>query len=99
MKAMNAADYKEFRRLLYDYGKYDFYEIITPTSKGAFEKQRSMLKNLETFVKKHGNPGKLLHEKQKDLETYTVLSRIDEYANVKTTRTVKDGKELIVIGG
>lgn len=81
MKTMDAVAYKEFRKLLYDYGNYDLWEIVSPLSKGAYVKQKAMLKALCDFEKRHGHPGRLLHENEKDLKTYSVLSRIEEYTN------------------
>jgi hypothetical protein len=55
---MSASDYKVFRKLLYDYGKFSPL-MVHQAGEGdgpVYEKQTAMIKAVEDFEEKHGNP-------------------------------------------
>jgi len=74
---MSAEDYKEFRRMLHDFGGYTLFDLMLPTSAGAYEKRIALTKALYDYTEKHGRVGDRLHERKEDLEVYTVLVRTD----------------------
>jgi len=74
---MSAEDYKEFRKLLYDFGEYTLSDLASPLSWGADEKRIAVTKALYDFQEKHGDVSSRVREKKEDFETYTVLVRTD----------------------
>jgi len=55
---MSTSDYKEFRKLLYDYGNFSPMEVHQAGEEdgSVYEKQKTMVKAAEDFIAKHGDP-------------------------------------------
>jgi len=96
-KDMSEADYKEFRKLLYDYGEFDRIALGS-RARGTDAKLKSMKEALTRFMEEHGEASIYLAKDNKDYSAFVMIWLYDEYDDVKVTHTVKNGKEVTVIG-
>lgn len=53
-KDMSKEKYKEYRRILYDSGEYDMYDVVNDCSPGASAQKMKMREKLRKFEERHG---------------------------------------------
>jgi len=74
-KDMSEADYKEFRKLLYDYGEFDRIALGS-RARGTDAKLKAMKEALLRFEEKHGDPSTHL-DPNGDLGAYRMIYLYD----------------------